>query len=69
LRETQAATRTVPTDLQRNDAKINTSALFFQRNSIALNYTDALSSTMVLEIKGGVNRYAPNLICYIVALK
>ncbi len=42
-----------------NDAEITTSKLTFRRDSIALNYTDALSPTIVLEAKGGLNRYAP----------
>lgn len=43
-----------------NDAEINTSALPFDRSSISLNYTDALSPNLVFEAKAGLNRYAPN---------
>jgi hypothetical protein len=35
----------------------NTSALDFIRNSIAINYTDALSPTLALEARAGINRY------------
>jgi outer membrane receptor protein involved in Fe transport len=45
-----------------NDAEPNESALPFRRDSVALNYTDALSSTIVMEMKAGLNRYAPNRI-------
>lgn len=42
-----------------NEAEPNESALPFRRDSIALNYTDALSASIVLEAKAGLNRYAP----------
>ena len=43
-----------------NDAEINTSKLPFDRTSIAINYTDAISPSLVFEAKAGLNRYAPN---------
>jgi outer membrane receptor protein involved in Fe transport len=45
-----------------NEAEPNESALPFRRDSIALNYSDALSSSLVVEAKAGLNRYAPNRI-------
>lgn len=42
-----------------NEAEINSSDLPFYRRSVAVNYTDALSSTWLLEAKAGLNRYAP----------
>lgn len=42
-----------------NEAETNTSALTFRRDSIALNFTDVLTPTLLLEAKVGLNRYAP----------
>lgn len=47
------------TNFFNNLAETNESELTFRRDSVALNYTDALTPTFLLEAKAGVNRYAP----------
>ncbi|MCU0226099.1 MAG: carboxypeptidase regulatory-like domain-containing protein [Bryobacterales bacterium] len=43
-----------------NIAETSTSDIDFPRLSAILNYTDSLTPTLLLELKAGLNRYAPN---------
>lgn len=45
-----------------NEAEINTSDLFFYRNSAVMSYTDSLRPNVLFEARAGLNRYAPERI-------
>lgn len=50
------------TNIFGNVAEPNESELVFRRDSVALNYTDALTPTLLVEARAGLNRYAPTRI-------
>lgn len=45
-----------------NVAEINTSDLYFPRDSAVLSYTDSFRPNVLFEARGGLNRYAPDRI-------
>ncbi|HBY59000.1 MAG TPA: hypothetical protein DEH78_04215 [Solibacterales bacterium] len=45
-----------------NESEINTSDLFFFRNSGVVSYTDSLKPNVLFEGRAGINRYAPERI-------